>query len=784
MIKRTFVAVLLLLASLALTAQELSGNYEQLFREGITAFDNQDFEIARSKFMKVVNMPETSPALRNEANEFIKSCDAQIRRRTPGKATSASGTAAKKKEPVIEAYPANLSLPSAGGTKEITIECNARWEITSKPEWCKLMEISDKYLKIWCDENEVTEAREGELVLSVKGSEKIRTVHLFQEKGTDKTGMVYFRTVPGNALIEIHDSGIYGVSSRAYSLRKGSHGVRILKEGYETLDTNVVVPASQDGKTVMFDISLKPEFGILLPDVTLEDSGKDLPPLNFRINKKPIDLSNPSGGFSFDDDALVYNALYKGGRIPLRPGIYEVSASAEGYVPYEGHITIGKGEEQELKLNLRYRSGWLTVLDDRNAEGAVVSIDGTTFQGRVGERMRLPAGEYIVEVRKDGYMLDDGILEVKIEEGQESLLKAKMTRMVDCLVSTDVQGETVYVNGEKVPFQQPMHTIPLVEGRSYIVRVEKEGYWPHRDSLYVSVADTLKDMRGIVLRKAMPLTIRYDEPNVRISLFAKNDSLTCNYLEVTPTKSKDTTVYVPYGQYDLKLTRRFEPITGRRTAYKGRINFTESRDRFNIQTWPRKNFIFLGADLNLTSGDLTDAGSLPVLGYAYFGQYKICSGLSTDVLKATFFNTSKCVFPYEDADAVQPQRTLGATCLFLNYEFRMGGGFCQYGDANVLLSYSWSPSWTFVAPFTHFSGHDAFAGIEAASRIPYFNANFRFGVQYLNGQFNCYNNPPVQNTKTADCFTYTPLEQFRFVVSVGFAIGAKDAKGRNVLRLW
>ena len=46
MIKRTFVAVLLLLASLALTAQELSGNYEQLFKEGITAFDNQDFETA------------------------------------------------------------------------------------------------------------------------------------------------------------------------------------------------------------------------------------------------------------------------------------------------------------------------------------------------------------------------------------------------------------------------------------------------------------------------------------------------------------------------------------------------------------------------------------------------------------------------------------------------------------------------------------------------------------------------------------------------------------------
>ena len=784
MIRRFFIAVLMLFASLALTAQELSGNYEQLFKEGITAFDNQDFETARSKFMKVVNMPETSPALRNEANEFIKTCDVEIRRRSARKASSGSPTVEKKKETVLEASPANLSLPAAGGTKEITIECNAQWEIIFKPDWCKVMEISDTYLKIWCDENEVTEAREGELALVVKGSEKVKTVHLFQEKGTDKTGMVYFRTVPGNALIEIHDSGIYGVSSRSYSLRNGAHSVRILKEGYKTLDTTVVVPASQDGKTVLFDLALQPEFGILLPEIVLEDFGKDLPALNFRINKKPIDLSNPSGGFSFYDDALVYNYLYKGGRIPLRPGIYEVSASADGYVSEEGYVTIEKGEEVDFKLNLKYRSGWLTVLDDRNAEGALVSIDGTTFQGKVGERLRLPVGEYIVVVKKDGYMLDDGILEVKIEEGQEAFLKAKMTRMVDCLVSTDVQGETVYVNGEKVPFQQPMHTIPLVEGRSYIVRVEKEGYWPHRDSLYVSATDTLKDMRGIVLRKAMPLTIKYDEPNVRISLFAKDASLTCDYLEVIPTKSKDTTVYVPYGKYDLKLTRRFEPIRGRRTAYKGSINFTESRNRFNIQTWPRKNFIFLGADLNLTSGDLTDSGSLPVLGYAYLGQYKVCSGLSTDVLKATFFNTGKCEFPYEDLSAVQPKRTLGATCLFLNYEFRMGGGFCQYGDANLLLAYSWSPSWTFVAPFTHFSGHDAFAGIEVASRVPCFNINFRLGAQYVNGQFNCYNNPPVQNTKTEDCFTYAPLEQFRFVVSVGFALGAKDAKGRNVLRLW
>ena len=787
MIKNVFFVLLMFAASFALSAQELPESYEQLFKEGIAAFDSQKFETARSKFKKVVNMPETSPALRNEANEFIKSCDIEIRKRTPKKTAPAATVVVEqqqKKETVLEIYPANLSLPAAGGTKEIAIECNAEWEIMFKPEWCKVMEISQKYLKIWCDENDVTEAREGELGFSVKDSEKVRTVHLFQEKGTDKSGMVYFRTFPGNALIEIHDSGIYSVSSRAHSLRAGSHSVRVLKEGYEPLDTTVVVPVSQDGRTVVFDIALKPEFGVLIPQVTMEDTGKDMPALNFRINRKPIDLSNPSGGFSFDDDGVIYNTLYKGGRIPLKPGLYEVNASADGYVPYSGYVTIGQGDEVDFKIDLKYRAGWLTVLDEKNAEGAVVSIDGTDFSCKVGEKLSLPIGEYIVEVRKDGYMLDDGTLEVKIEEGKEVLLKAAMTRMVNCLLSTDVQGESVFINGDEVPLQQPMYVIPLMEGGTYQLEVKKEGYWPHSESIYVSETDTLKDLRGIVMKKTVPLTIRYDEPNLMISLYAKGDSLRRDYAGVTPSRSKDTTLYVPYGKYDLKLSRRFEPITERRTAYEGRINFTESRNDFKVQTWSKNNFLLIGVDYNLTSGDLTDSGKLPVFGYAYFGQFKICEGLSTDILKASLFRTSQCTFPFDKESVPQPDWTIGASCLFLNYDFRLGGGFCQYGDANVLLSYTWYPPWTFVLPLTHFSGHDAFAGVELASRIPFFNVNIRFGAQYINGRFNCYNMPSDYNQNITASFTNTPLSQFRLVASVGFTLGGRDAKGRNVLRLW
>jgi hypothetical protein len=85
---------------------------------------------------------------------------------------------------------------------------------------------------------------------------------------------------------------------------------------------------------------------------------------------------------------------------------------------------------------------------------------------------------------------------------------------------------------------------------------------------------------------------------------------------------------------------------------------------------------------------------------------------------------------------------------------------------------------------THFSGHDAFAGVELASRIPFFNVNIRFGAQYINGRFNCYNMPSDYNQNITASFTNTPLSQFRLVASVGFTLGGRDAKGRNVLRLW
>lgn len=786
MIKRLFLILLMAFSVSAIYAQEIVPEYEKEFKEGIEAFDSRNFRLALTKFKKVVNLPETSPTIRQRAKEFLDTCNDNLKK--TASSTSKSAVVKTSQTQVkyhLEVSPANHSLPAAGASKEIIVNSNADWSITQKPDWCKVIETSDNYLKVWCDENTSLEAREGEIVIAVLSKGLSKNVHLFQEKGMNRSGLVYFRTVPGNALIEIHDSGIYGISSRAHKLMAGSHEVRVLKDGYETLDTTVVVPVSEDGRTTVIDIALKPEFGILVPEIVTDDIMPEPENVVFRVNRKAIDISNPAEGFSFDDDnGVIYNTLYKGGKIPLLPGLYEITATADGYEDFSAYVEVIKGGNHAFSCEMKCVSGWLTVVDDGNAEGAEVVVEELGISAKVGERFRLPVGDYLVEVRKDGYMLDAGILEVNIADGHESLYKASMTRMVDCVISTDVHGETVYVDGEKVPYQQPHHKISLAEGQAYILEVKKNGYWPYRDSVFVRQSDTLIDLQNINMKPVMPLHIDYDEPNVKISLYAKGDSLKRDYAGVAPSNSTDTTLYVPFGKYELKMTRRFELIKGRKTAYKGRINFKEEDQKVRIQTWSRANFIVLGGDYILASGAKGKADALPMTGSAFFGQFKMWNGLSTSILKATAFDLTGRTLPFEKADAVQPEWTFGASGLFLNYDFRLGGGFCNYGDANLLLSYTWYPPFTFALPLTHFSGHEAFAGVEVSSRIKIFNVNFKAGVQYLNGRCNCYNAPGNSYTDTKDCFTEAPFNHVAFVASVGFSLGGRDAKGRNVLRLW
>ena len=86
-------------------------------------------------------------------------------------------------------------------------------------------------------------------------------------------------------------------------------------------------------------------------------------------------------------------------------------------------------------------------------------------------------------------------------------------------------------------------------------------------------------------------------------------------------------------------------------------------------------------------------------------------------------------------------------------------------------------------PVSHVDGHDIFVGLELGSRISIINVNLKMGAQIFRGGINISRDKQSRST-TKNRFTSFSADYTGFVVSVGFSLGTKDAKGSNVLRVF
>lgn len=697
----------------------------------------------------------------------------------------------KAPEPVVEAPPApvlsvnvrSFHIPPAGTSRELTVTSNNPWDVDYCPEWCEVVKKTDNYLLLRFKENTTGVGRE-ERVRIVSG-ELNQVVGITQDpmpviEKESARSKVFFRTVPDNVRVSILDSHVYGdTPSHSYDLTEGEHAVSFTKFGYRQFDTTLVVTPGQDNGLMIVDVELKPTFGILVPSVSLEDEyliPGDAPKVKFYVNDYYIDLDDELRARSFDsDEGVVYSSLYKGGNIPLKPGTYKVRATAENYKDYEADVVIKEGENFNLNFTMKLDAGYLTLHDMGNADGADVYDESMKlYLGKVGEKLKLLAGSHTILVDKPGYTCNEGLMTVDIRPNVTSEAKVTMTRTVVCRVSTVNTMENVYINGELVEFHQSGHEIVLNEGETYEIRITKDGYWPYVKTITVSPVDDVISLEGIVLQPLEKLTVKTNEPGVTVHLYKRDKSDEADYGNVTfADGQKEVEMYVPKADYRIEMTR--DQLTNK-LAYKGRLNFTKSKNRFYFQTYPKYNFMVLGADLNLKKGN-------PLVGNMWFGQFKIFKGLSTDIVKGAVLNSAAMGSPEGLTGA--PEYMFAATPLFLNYDFRMGGSFCQFGDINLLLSYAWYPAFTKVVPWTHFSGHEAFGGLEVSTRMKVLNLNVRAGLQYFNGCRNFYPGDAKKGaSKPDEFFVKAPFDQMMFVISAGFSLGSKNANGRNLLRLF
>ena len=223
----------------------------------------------------------------------------------------------------------------------------------------------------------------------------------------------------------------------------------------------------------------------------------------------------------------------------------------------------------------------------------------------------------------------------------------------------------------------------------------------------------------------------------------------------------------------------------------------------------KEYFQLLGANLYVVKpdpclGSTAFAKSYQRLFDASLGKLKLFNGMTTSVLKGTGFwetNANESIH-YPATSTMKEDLVPGGeyyknikfipamSCLFLNEEFRIGGGLHNNVDIDFLATYTWYPPLLKILPVTHMSGHDIFLGGELSSRIPVFNVNVKAGIQTFYGQANiCYPDGVIKSTSNPDkryhVETYkVPFNQAEFVVTIGFTIGSMDSKGNNILRVF
>jgi len=135
-----------------------------------------------------------------------------------------------------------------------------------------------------------------------------------------------------------------------------------------------------------------------------------------------------------------------GDRYLLRPGEFQVEASAPGYHALHSTITVSDKDSQIVELLLQPLPGRLTV--DSQPAGARVLIDGEFVADTPVKDLPVEAGEHSLEIQAPRYLPLQQSLTVTGREIQQQLKLVLEPAWADISIDSMPQGATILVAGE------------------------------------------------------------------------------------------------------------------------------------------------------------------------------------------------------------------------------------------------------------------------------------------------------------------------------------------------
>ena len=251
-------------------------------------------------------------------------------------------------------------------------------------------------------------------------------------------------------------------------------------------------------------------------------------------------------------------ALPLGDRYLLRPGTYQVSASAEGYHPMTRRVEVDQADSQRVAMVLQPLPGLVTL--ESTPPGARVTVDGEVLGATPLVDIALAAGEHQLRVEAERYLPVGQTLQVTGRNTAQSLALSLDPAWAEVTVDSDPQGATILVDGE--PRGDTPGVVEILQGEHQLI-LQHPGYADWQQTLEVE-AGTAMDVGRPALQPAAGILALSSVPGgANVILDGEFQGQTPLELELAPDRDHRLAVFKPGYRRHTETVRL--PAAGRDT---------------------------------------------------------------------------------------------------------------------------------------------------------------------------------------------------------------------------
>ena len=404
-------------------------------------------------------------------------------------------------------------------------------------------------------------------------------------------------TKPTGATIYLDDSNKGSKEKVMTSI--GKHQLRIVKEGYQTINKNIEVSAGNTlfkytleeiedagleietrpsgamvyldevrlGKTPISDFYPAGSYKIKITKnkyVTYEDFIEIKAPSTektFTLNKNTANLKITS---SSESDLEIYiNDENSGNKTPytfkeLKPGSYTVKAKSKYHATEEKEIILKRGDNKTINLETKRLNSTLKITSSSESDLEIYLNDENSGNKTPYTFKELKPGTYTIKTKSKYYDTEEK--EIILKRGDNKTIEVKSTPIFALLTINTHEKAEVYLNGDKLYSLKNIKLEPQV--CNIVVKMRK--------------ADELK--KRIILKKQENKTLElYPDVKtgkVQISVMPKDAVIEFEEAGGEKYSSVGKKIFknVPVGTYSLKVSKKgYKTIKQELTVRDGKI---------------------------------------------------------------------------------------------------------------------------------------------------------------------------------------------------------------------